>query len=290
VLPRDTFSYVAGVLSFLSAARHRREVGGALGGEEVVPAALRAALRAGLLPPAALFHGALRFQFCEAGEGGGEGPYAQRREAGAAAAAHIAADPNYQRKVEAGGGAGGGEDGTAALRRALLTEVDASGRRHAPLLVVASLVDKAPNLGGLARTAEILAAAALVVPAEKVVKDAAFQATSLDAEKRLPICTVPPADLLHYVRAQKARGWVVVALEQAAHSVRLGSEQCVLPERMLLVLGAEKEGLPPQLLAEADVVVEITQLGVLRSLNVHVSAALVMFEHNRQRAARCALT
>ena len=32
LLPRDTFSYVAGVMAHLSAARHKREVGGALGG------------------------------------------------------------------------------------------------------------------------------------------------------------------------------------------------------------------------------------------------------------------
>jgi hypothetical protein len=50
------------------------------------------------------------------------------------------------------------------------------------------------------------------------------------------------------VRARRAQGWGVVALEQAARSVRLGSPECVLPPRMLLLLGAEKEGLPPELL------------------------------------------
>jgi len=56
---------------------------------------------------------------------------------------------------------------------------------------------------------------------------------------------------------------------------------------MLLVLGAEKEGLPVNVLSEVDLVLEIPQLGVLRSLNVHVSASLVMWEFVRQGLLAC---
>jgi hypothetical protein len=41
---------------------------------------------------------------------------------------------------------------------------NAAGRQRQPLIVCASLVDKVPNLGGLARTAEIFGADRLVVP------------------------------------------------------------------------------------------------------------------------------
>jgi tRNA guanosine-2'-O-methyltransferase len=160
-------------------------------------------------------------------------------------------------------------------------------RAHQPLIVFASLVDKAPNLGGLARTAEIFGAESLVVADRSVLKDNLFSFTSLDAERLLPVHACPLAGARDYLRARRAEGWAVVALEQADRALVLG-HGCALPERMVLLLGAEKEGVPPELLAEADVTVEIPQLGTLRSLNVHVSAALVVWEWTRQRLENAA--
>ena len=51
------------------------------------------------------------------------------------------------------GGAGRDTGGLGARRGA--------GRRRQPLIVVASLIDKLPNLGGIARTCEILGARSL---------------------------------------------------------------------------------------------------------------------------------
>jgi tRNA G18 (ribose-2'-O)-methylase SpoU len=103
-----------------------------------------------------------------------------------------------------------------------------------------------------------------------------------------------------------------VGLEQADRSVSL--ERVVFPEKVVLVLGREREGVPvevshcvltrvppwrlcsrwrvcgvsvvPQLIQELDICVEIPQFGVIRSLNVHVSAALLVWEYTRQRLLR----
>ena len=53
---------------------------------------------------------------------------------------------------------------------------------------------------------------------------------------------------------------------------------------VVLVMGAEKEGVPVDVLQLLDDCVEIPQLGVIRSLNVHVSAAIAMYEYTRQNA------
>lgn len=45
----------------------------------------------------------------------------------------------------------------------------------------------------------------------------------------------------------------------------------------------EREGIPANLLQMLDVCVEIPQQGVIRSLNVHVSAALLIWEYTRQQ-------
>jgi tRNA G18 (ribose-2'-O)-methylase SpoU len=72
-----------------------------------------------------------------------------------------------------------------------------------------------------------------------------------------------------------------VGLEQTADSVSLPAY--AFPPRCVLVLGREKEGCPPEVLALLDDTVEIPQLGIIRSLNVHVSGAIAMYEYTKQQ-------
>jgi tRNA G18 (ribose-2'-O)-methylase SpoU len=57
----------------------------------------------------------------------------------------------------------------------------------------------------------------------------------------------------------------------------------------VLVLGREKEGIPVNLIQVLDACMEIPQLGVIRSLNVHVSGAIAVWEYTRQQRARIAV-
>jgi tRNA G18 (ribose-2'-O)-methylase SpoU len=58
---------------------------------------------------------------------------------------------------------------------------NASGRKRQSLVICASLIDKIPNLGGLARTAEIFAADRLVIPDMNVVRMDNFKSISVGA-------------------------------------------------------------------------------------------------------------
>ncbi|KAK3063809.1 hypothetical protein LTR53_018758, partial [Teratosphaeriaceae sp. CCFEE 6253] len=80
-------------------------------------------------------------------------------------------------------------------------------------------------------------------------------------------------------------GWTIVGVEQTDRSVVLGSAACRLPGKVVLVLGSEREGIPALVLGECDVLVEIAQQGVTRSLNVQTAAAIVLYEYARQRQA-----
>jgi hypothetical protein len=53
----------------------------------------------------------------------------------------------------------------------------------------------------------------------------------------------------------------------------------------VLVLGRVKEGIPVNLIQVLDACMEIPQLGVIRSLNVHVSGAIAVWEYNRHQRA-----
>lgn len=88
--------------------------------------------------------------------------------------------------------------------------------------------------------------------------------------------------LLQWLLDQQSKGYFIFGLEQTASSVSL--EKFEFPNRpTILLLGKEKEGIPVELLQAVDQCIEIPQLGIIRSLNVHVSGAIAIWEHTKQR-------
>jgi tRNA guanosine-2'-O-methyltransferase len=166
--------------------------------------------------------------------------------------------------ADGGGGAGGG----------------AGGRQQ--LMVVASLIDKVPNLAGLARTAEVLQvwnaslidamplsrlhraterswggggevqAHSLALASTAVLKHDDFKRISVTAEQWVPIVEVGAGDdaLEVFLDARRAEGWALVGLEQTTTSVCLTRFR--FPPKTLLLLGREKEGIPVQLIHKLD--------------------------------------
>ena len=59
-----------------------------------------------------------------------------------------------------------------------------------------------------------------------------------------------------------------------------------LGERATFVLGAEREGLPPAVLAECDDTATIPLAAEAESLNVAVAGAIALYEFRRRRSAR----
>ncbi|KAI4897079.1 hypothetical protein NFI96_000647 [Prochilodus magdalenae] len=103
---------------------------------------------------------------------------------------------------------------------------------------------------------------------------------SLDLYTYRVSCMVKPAELTDFLQVKKREGYCIVGVEQTANSQSLQDYR--FPEKTLLLLGNEREGIPANLLQLLDVCVEIPQQGVTRSLNVHVSAALLVWEYTRQ--------
>ena len=52
----------------------------------------------------------------------------------------------------------------------------------------------------------------------------------------------------------------------------------------------EREGIPVELIHLLQDCVEIPQFGTIRSLNVHVSGAIVIWEYTKQHLIDCGLT
>ncbi|KAI9221624.1 putative trna ribose methyltransferase, partial [Blastocladiella britannica] len=150
------------------------------------------------------------------------------------------------------------------------------------VIVCASLVELTTNLGGLARTSEIFGLRELTVHSKRVVDDPLFRSLAVSADRHLPIREVTRSDLPAWLRTMKREHqYSVVALEQTSASVPL-ERLTAFPQKVILLLGKEREGIPADLLAAGDIVdlcIEIPQLGVTRSLNVHNSAVILIWEY-----------
>lgn len=159
--------------------------------------------------------------------------------------------------------------------------------RHQTLHVLASLIENPHNLGGLSRVSEIFGAASLLVQNPLVTSNKDFTNVSVSSHHHLPIHALPQIDIQAYLaRKKKEEGFAVVGIEQTDRSVMVGSRDCVLPEKCFLVIGSEREGIPAQVLGECDLLVEIPQLGVTRSLNVQTAAAIVLCEYAKQHQVK----
>lgn len=91
---------------------------------------------------------------------------------------------------------------------------------------------------------------------------------------------VKQIDLPQFFMQCKKDGYALIGIEQVTTSVSLESFE--FPSKSVLILGKEKEGIPAFLLSLLDHVLEIPQFGVIRSLNVHVSGSLIIWEYVKQ--------
>jgi len=116
---------------------------------------------------------------------------------------------------------------------------------------------------------------------KKIEQDGLFQQISVTAEKWIPLIEVPETELAQYLLTKKEEGYALLGIEQTSNSINLVKFE--FPTRSILLLGKEKEGIPVEFLHILDMCVQIPQLGLIRSLNVHVTGALVIWEYTRQQ-------
>jgi len=87
-------------------------------------------------------------------------------------------------------------------------------------------------------------------------------------------------DKVAFLKQKKSEGFQVVVthLEERAISFR----EVDYTKPTLLVMGNEKEGVSPEVIAQADKIIIIPMQGMVQSLNVSVATALILYEAQRQ--------
>ena len=126
------------------------------------------------------------------------------------------------------------------------------------------------NLGVLVRSAEAAGAEAVWI----VGRDFYYRPSTKGSDWWIPIEIVETAEAC--IERARSRSFQIVALQQSPRAVSL--YDAAWPERPLIVVGNEGDGLPPSLIAAAALHVEIPVYGEIDSLNVAMAASVAMYQ------------
>lgn len=99
--------------------------------------------------------------------------------------------------------------------------------------------------------------------------------TALGAEGFVAWEKVEKNELKNLITKLKTEGFKIVAVEQTKNSVLLND--FIVPEKTVYLFGSETEGVDEETLALVDLVLELPMLGKKESLNVSVTAGIVLY-------------
>ena len=150
-----------------------------------------------------------------------------------------------------------------------------------PLAVVLDNVRSLHNVGSVFRTADAFRIEKIVLCGITACPPSAeIHKTALGAEDAVAWEYV--SDTLQAVLALKEAGYETLAVEQAENSHKLGAFVFEKEKKYALVLGNEVKGVRQDVVDACGGVIEIPQHGTKHSLNVSVTAGIVMWEASRQ--------
>ena len=150
-----------------------------------------------------------------------------------------------------------------------------------PLTVVLDNVRSLHNVGSVFRTADAFRIEKIVLCGITACPPSAeIHKTALGAEDAVAWEYV--SDTLQAVLALKEAGYETLAVEQVENSHKLGEFVFDKEKKYALVLGNEVKGVRQDVVDACDGVIEIPQHGTKHSLNVSVTAGIVMWEASKQ--------
>ncbi|MCB0704569.1 MAG: RNA methyltransferase [Saprospiraceae bacterium] len=168
-----------------------------------------------------------------------------------------------------------------------LDRKDVDAFRRMPKLAVRLVLDNIRsglNVGSAFRTADAFALHGITIcgisakpPHREILKTAIGATDSVE--------WTYSESALEAVRALKKAGWKICLVEQTDQSISLEKFRMRPGESYALVFGNEVRGISEELLAEADIALEIPQFGTKHSLNVSVCVGVLSWEFFRQQQA-----
>ncbi|MFZ4507288.1 MAG: TrmH family RNA methyltransferase [Fimbriimonas sp.] len=129
------------------------------------------------------------------------------------------------------------------------------------------------NVGGMFRVADACGASMMIFSGRTPVDDPQIGVTSLGHHRRIPVQRIERNE--EAAIWAKEQGFSLVTVEIAEGAVPYTEYEW--PAKVCLVLGNEQQGVYTSVAKHRDAAVFIPMFGKGRSMNVHVSAAVVAF-------------
>ena len=179
----------------------------------------------------------------------------------------------------------GSTEGIIAIAKCKAHNISTVNRKlstvNNPLIVVLESVEKPGNLGAVLRTAEAAHVDAVIVcdPLTDFYNPNVIRA-SIGGVFSVPVAACSSKECIDFLKKNKIR--ILTAQLQDSYDYY----DYDMAHATAIVMGTESTGLTQQWREAADAHIRIPMLGRLDSLNVSVSAAILMYEAVRQRHIR----
>lgn len=175
------------------------------------------------------------------------------------------------------------------LKKETDEEIVHSRAKH-EVVVVLPDIRSSYNIGSIFRTSDATGVSKIYLcgyspcPADKFDRpQKEIAKTALGAEKTIP--WEYRKDIKKVIKDLKKDGFTIVAIEQDERSIsykeffkKSGGKKVAKVAKVAIIFGNEVEGLSKKIIASCDAVVDIPMLGEKESLNVSVSAGIVLYE------------
>ena len=162
-----------------------------------------------------------------------------------------------------------------------VTPAEYAAMKKIPVVAVADNVRSLHNVGALFRTCDAFGMEAVYlcgITAQPPNKE--IHKTALGAEDSVPWKFFRKTE--DAVEELKREGYVVWAVEQAEGAVMLDCFRAEADKKYALIFGNEVKGVGQEVVDLCDGALEIPQIGTKHSLNVSVSAGVVLWEVFKQ--------
>ena len=146
-----------------------------------------------------------------------------------------------------------------------------------PLVVVLDNVRSLYNVGSVFRTSDAFRVAGVVLCGITATPpNAEIHKTALGAEDSVSWRAF--SDTMDAVRWLRSEGYTLMAIEQCEGSTMLNDFMPAQDKKYAVVLGNEVKGVQQQVVDACDGCLEIPQYGTKHSMNVSVTAGIIIYE------------
>lgn len=164
------------------------------------------------------------------------------------------------------------------LRVTKPTEEQLSNLKRKPIYIVLDNVLDTYNIGSIFRLADAVGAMEVILcGGSETPPNSRIHKAAIGTEEWVPWrYEIEIVNALKALRDSEPR-IKIVAVEQDPRSISL-SQLTITNQPIAIVVGHETDGVSKKVLDMADVIVEIPMFGINKSLNVHVSAAIAIYD------------